>query len=73
MERERRALDDLSALAIQVLDYVRDHGRVTSREMVREVGASPNTLKGTFRVLVDRGLLARRGGGRSTWYGPPGG
>jgi Fic family protein len=70
VERERRALV-LSALAVQILDYVRAHGRVTSRDMVREVGASSNTLKSTFRSLVDQNLLVRRGGGRSTWYGLP--
>jgi Fic family protein len=39
--------------------------------MVREAGASPNTLKATFTSLVEKGLLARRGGGRSTWYSLP--
>jgi predicted transcriptional regulator len=36
--------------------------------MVRETGASPNTLKTTFTSLVKKGLLVRHGGGRSTWY-----
>jgi Fic family protein len=70
VERERSAAA-LSALAVKILDYVRAHGRVTTRDMVREHGASPNTLKKTFSGLVKRGLLARRGGGRSTWYAPP--
>lgn len=69
VERERNALAQLPELAIKILDYVQDHGRVTTRDMVREEGASPNTLKVTFRSLVDKGLLVRHGGGRSTWYG----
>ena len=69
VERERKALTELSALAIKILDYVRGHGRVTSRDMVRETGASPNTLKATFGNLVEKRLLVRHGGGRSTWYG----
>lgn len=69
VERERKAVAELSELAINILDYVRDHGRVTTSDMVRENQASPNTLKTTFRSLVDKGLLARHGGGRSTWYG----
>lgn len=69
VERERNSLTDLSELAIKILDYVRDHGRVTSRDMVREADASPNTLKVTFSNLVKKRLLVRHGGGRSTWYG----
>lgn len=71
VERERKAIIDLSELAISILDYVKAHGRVTTRDMVREVGASPNTLKATFSSLVRKGLLARHGGGRSTWYNRP--
>jgi len=69
VEREKNALATLSELAINILDYVRDHGRVTSRDMVRETRASPNTLKATFSSLVEKRLLVRHGGGRSTWYG----
>lgn len=69
VEREINSLTDLSELAIKILDYVRDHGRVTSRDMVREADASPNTLKVTFSNLVKKRLLVRHGGGRSTWYG----
>jgi Fic family protein len=71
VEREKNALAALSNLAIRILDYVRDHGRVTTRDMVREAGASPNTLKATFTSLVEKGLLVRHGGGRSTWYSLP--
>jgi Fic family protein len=71
VEREKNALAVLSELSVKILDYVRDHGRVTTRAMVRETGASPNTLKSTFTSLVEKGLLVRQGGGRSTWYGLP--
>lgn len=71
VEREKGALARLPELAVQILDYVRDQGRVTTRDMVREHGASPNTLKSTFGSLVDKGLLLRHGAGRSTWYGVP--
>ncbi len=71
MEHEKIALSALSELAMQILDYARTHGRVTTRDMVREVGASPNTMKATFRSLVDKGLLVRHGGGRSIWYRLP--
>ncbi len=71
VEREKSALATLPELAVKILDYVRDQGRVTTRDMVREFGASPNTLKATFTSLVNKGLLLRHGGGRSTWYGLP--
>ena len=69
VEREKVALTSLPELAVKILDYVRDHGRVTTRDMVREFGASPNTLKTTFSNLVKKRLLVRHGGGRSIWYG----
>lgn len=69
VEREERALAELPELAVMIIDYDRQHGRVSNRDMVREYGASPNTLKTTFRSLVEKGMLARHGGGRSTWYG----
>ena len=71
VEREKNALAALPELAVRILDYVRDQGRVTTRDMVREFGASPNTLKVTFTSLVEKGLLKRHGAGRSTWYGLP--
>ena len=71
VEREKTALAVLPELALKILDYARDHGRVTSRDMVREAGASPNTLKATFTSLVTKGMLVRNGGGRSTWYALP--
>jgi Fic family protein len=71
IEREKNALAALSELSVKILDYVRDQGRVTTRDMVREYGASPNTLKVTFTSLVEKRLLARHGAGRATWYGLP--
>jgi Fic family protein len=71
VEREKNALAVLPELAVKILDYVRDQGRVTTRDMVREFRASPNTLKVTFTSLVEKGLLVRHGAGRSTWYALP--
>jgi Fic family protein len=71
VERERGALADLSGLALKILDRARQHGTVTTRDMVREAGASPNTLKATFTRLVRLNLLTRAGGGRSTFYRLP--
>jgi hypothetical protein len=61
VERERAEVA-LSDLAMKILDYARAHGRVTTRDMVLEHSASPNTLKFTSGGLVEKGLLARHGG-----------
>ena len=71
VERERIVLTSLPALAVKILDYARDQGRVTMGDMVRTTGASKNTLKEHFRNLVEKKHLVMRGGGRSTWYGLP--
>lgn len=68
VEREKIVLADLPELAVEILDYARDHGRVTMRDMVRATGASSNTLKEHFRRLVENRLLMRHGAGRATWY-----
>jgi Fic family protein len=68
VEHERNTLAVLPELAVKMLDYARAHGRVTTRDMVRAYGANPNTTKAVFRALVEKNLLIRHGGGRSTWY-----
>ena len=68
VEHEKHTLAVLPELAVQILDHARGHGRVTTRDMVRAYGASPNTTKAVFRTLVEKNLLIRHGGGRSIWY-----
>ncbi len=71
VEREKIALAVLPELAVAILDYARDHGRVTMNHMILTTGASRNTLKQHFRTLVEKKLLVKSGGGRSTWYALP--
>ena len=71
VEFEKRAISDLPETAITIIDYVKNHGRVTNRDIARETGVSSNTLKVIFSSLVEKGLLVRHGGGRSTWYSQP--
>lgn len=68
IEREKVVLALLPELSVKILDFAREHGRVSAGDMVRLHGASRNTLKAQFRQLVERGHLARHGGGRTTWY-----
>lgn len=71
VEREKTSLSILSPLGVQIIDFAQTQGRVTTRDMVRNYGASPNTVKVTFGNLVKKGLLVRHGAGRSIWYGLP--
>ncbi|MBI4749986.1 MAG: Fic family protein [Acidobacteria bacterium] len=68
MEREKLVLTALPELAVQILDFSRDHGRVTIGDMIRLTSASRNTLKEHFRRLVEQRHLVQHGTGKGTWY-----
>lgn len=68
VEREKLVLAPLPALSMQIVEFAREHGRVTIGEAIKLTGASRNTLKQHFRALVERGTLARHGSGRGVWY-----
>ena len=68
LETEHRYLNELSDLALSILNHARQHGRVTRRDIVKTTEASVNTVKTTLSTLVSKNLLKRNGGGRSTWY-----
>ncbi|MDR0466517.1 MAG: Fic family protein [Deltaproteobacteria bacterium] len=68
MEKEHVVLAVLPELSVQILEYVREHGRVTLREMTILTGASRNTLKAHFRKLVENRRLTMHGKGRGVWY-----
>lgn len=71
VEREKILLAELPELAVQIVDHVRQHGRVTIGEAIRVTGASRNTLKEHFRRLVQQGQLRQHGTGKGTWYALP--
>ena len=55
-------------LQLQIVEFAREHGRVTIGEAVKLTRASRNTLKQHFRTLVERGTLNQQGSGRGVWY-----
>jgi Fic family protein len=71
VEREKLVIASLPELAVQIIDYARDHGRVTIGDMIRASGTSRNTLKEHFRRLVKQGHLVRHGSGKGSWYALP--
>ena len=68
VEREKIVLAALPELSLQIVDFAREHGRVTIGDAIKLTGASRNTLKQHFRALVERGHLNQQGGGRGVWY-----
>ena len=68
IEREKIVLSVLPELSMQILEYAREHGRVTMSEIVKLKRVSRNTLKGHFRQLLEKKFLVLHGSGRGAWY-----
>ena len=68
VEQERIVLSALPELSVQILEYAREHGRVSIGDMAKLTGISRNTLKVHFRRLVEKGHLVLRGSGRGASY-----
>jgi len=68
VERERIVLSAMPELSVQIVEYAREHGRVTIGDMVTLTGTSRNTLKQHFRQLLEKGHLVMHGSGRGAWY-----
>ena len=68
VEKEHLLLATLPELSLQILEYAREHGRVTMKDMLILTKASRNTLKDHFRSLVENRHLIMQGKGRGVWY-----
>ncbi|MHB1935369.1 MAG: Fic family protein [Acidobacteriaceae bacterium] len=68
VERERIVLSAMPELSVQIVEYAREHGRVTIGDMVTLTSTSRNTLKQHFRQLLEKGHLVMHGRGRGAWY-----
>ncbi|MDR3300710.1 MAG: Fic family protein [Candidatus Accumulibacter sp.] len=68
IEREKIVLAALPALSLQIVEFAREHGRVTMMDAIKLTGSSRNTLKQHFRNLLELGHLEQRGSGRGAWY-----
>ena len=69
VEREKIVVAVLPTLSLQIVEFAREHGRITMAEAIKLTGASRNTLKQHFRALVARNHLEQHGSGRGVWYG----
>lgn len=68
VEKEHIVLAALPELSLSILEYAREHGRVSLKEMTILTGVSRNTLKEHFRKLVENRQLVMQGKGRGVWY-----
>jgi Fic family protein len=71
VEREKIVLAALPEPSVRIIEFAREHGRVTISDIVKLTGTSRNTLKQHFRQLVAQGRLALHGSGRGAWYALP--
>ena len=69
VERERIVLAALPERSLRIVEFAREHGRVTMSDAIKLTGASRNTLKQHFRELCARNHLEQHGRGRGAWYG----
>lgn len=68
VEREKMILSVLPELSLRIVEYAREHGRVSIGDMIKLTDVSRNTLKEHFRQLVDKRFLMLNGKGRGAWY-----
>ncbi|WP_223146809.1 Fic family protein [Methylomonas fluvii] len=68
VEREKLVLAPLPELSLQIVEFTREHGRMTMADAIRLTGSSRNTLKQHFRALVEQRHLNQHGSGRGVWY-----
>jgi Fic family protein len=68
VERERLVLGALPEPSLQIIEAVKERGRITIGEFVNLTGANRNTVKKHLAMLVDAGHLAQQGTGKGTWY-----
>lgn len=65
---EAHTLKALSPLSEQILQLIKDHGRITVRDVETMTRANRNTIKVHIRDLKADGYLLQHGQGKGTWY-----
>ncbi|MEO1588967.1 MAG: Fic family protein, partial [Bacteroidota bacterium] len=71
VEKEKLLMTQLPELSLQIIDYVRNHGRITMSEAATITQANRNTLKVHFKKLLEQNFLLLEGKGRGAWYRLP--
>ena len=71
VERERHFLQALPQLSADILELVRENGRITTAEIVMATQANRATVRKRLEELVRSKLLQQHGVGKGTWYALP--
>jgi Fic family protein len=71
IERERIVMGALPELSLQIIDAIKERGRITIGEIVNLTGANRNTVKKHLASLVAARHISQQGVGKGTWYGQP--
>lgn len=66
--REKIVLAAMPELSLRIIEFAREHGRITMADAIKLTNASRNTLKQHFRNLVAQGNLDSHGHGRGAYY-----
>lgn len=66
--KEKLMQETLPELSMQILELVKEHGRVNINEAVSATNGNKNTVKKHIQQLVMNGYLMMQGKGRNTWY-----
>jgi Fic family protein len=68
IERERIVMGALPELSLQIVDAIKERGRVTIGDIVNLTGANRNTVKKHLASLVEARHIFQHGTGKGTWY-----
>ena len=71
VERERHFLQAMPQLSADILELVRENGRITTAEIVMATQANRATVRKRLEELVRSKLLQQHGVGKGTWYALP--
>ena len=63
-----RGWENLPADSVQILEYLKDNGRITMKQAEALTKTPRATLKLRITQLLEDGHILRHGQGRGTWY-----
>jgi len=69
--KKERLITELPPLSQDIIQFAREHGRVTVRSVQRITGANRNTIKAHIKKLLRSGKIKKIGTGKGTWYRLP--
>lgn len=68
IEREKIILGQLPELSLQIIEFIKSHGRATISDIEKTTGANRNTIKKHLSQLVEDQHIIKNGAGRGVWY-----